>query len=132
MFLWEKFTTKPFVDNGEMQRIDICPTPWPCFVLVTKDEFLKENSEAISNLLDGLHILTANFKDRPGIENLIAKRYELEEKDVKEWIADTIWSENNEIEESVLNLVIQTLKKLGLVTKEIKPRELISDLTELV
>jgi len=132
LFLWEKFTTKPFVDNGEMQRVDICPTPWPCFVLVAKDDFLERNKESISNLLDGLHILTSNFKDRPAIEDLIAERYELKIEDVKEWIADTVWSENNEVEEKTLHLVINTLKKLGLINIEIKPEDLVSELTELV
>lgn len=131
LFLWEKFTTKPFVDGGEMQRIDTCPTPWPCFVLVAKEEFLKENKEDVSNLLDGLHILTANFKDRPNIENIIAKRYQLKVEDVEEWIADTKWAENNEIEEKTLHLVINTLKELGLINRKLTPSSLVSDLTEL-
>ena len=29
-FMWEKFTTKPFVDDGIFRRIDNCPSPWPC------------------------------------------------------------------------------------------------------
>jgi len=28
-FLWEKFTTKPIVDNGVFNCIGYCPTPWP-------------------------------------------------------------------------------------------------------
>ena len=35
IFLWEKFMTKPFVDNGEMKHIGDFPTPWSCFVTVS-------------------------------------------------------------------------------------------------
>ncbi len=29
-FMWERFMTKPLVDNGTFRRIADCPTPWPC------------------------------------------------------------------------------------------------------
>jgi sulfonate transport system substrate-binding protein len=29
--MWERFTTKPFVDSGELKAVDGVPTPWPCF-----------------------------------------------------------------------------------------------------
>ena len=32
-FMWEYFTTKPFVDDTTFRRIGNCPTPWPCFVI---------------------------------------------------------------------------------------------------
>ena len=42
-FMWEHFTTKPFVDNGTFRRIGNCPSPWPCFVLAVRYEvFNKE------------------------------------------------------------------------------------------
>ncbi|MGB0789152.1 MAG: ABC transporter substrate-binding protein, partial [Marinirhabdus sp.] len=42
-FLWEKFMTKPIVDKGVFRRIDECPSPWPCFVVAVREDFLKNN-----------------------------------------------------------------------------------------
>ena len=35
-FLWEKFTTKPWVDRGELLAIGEVPTPWTAFSIATK------------------------------------------------------------------------------------------------
>ena len=50
-FMWEKFTTKPYVDKGIFRRIDECPTPWPCFVIAVRDEFLEHNKEDVKTIL---------------------------------------------------------------------------------
>ncbi len=39
-FMWEKFTTKPLVDQKKFRRLGECPTPWPCFVIAVRDEFI--------------------------------------------------------------------------------------------
>ena len=44
-FMWEKFTTKPLVDNGTFRRIGECPSPWPCFVIAARNQFIKEEPE---------------------------------------------------------------------------------------
>ena len=41
LFLWEKFTTKPLVDTGELRIIDSIDTPWPCFVIAVRNEILE-------------------------------------------------------------------------------------------
>lgn len=131
-FLWEKFTTKPFVDHGEMKRIDVCPTPWPCFVLVAKDDFIAEHQEVLSDLLDAINMSTDFFKDRPGIEEEIAERYGLQLDDVLEWIADTEWNSSLEVKERVLREVIETLLQLEILKNPVEPSELVSTLTKLV
>jgi ABC-type nitrate/sulfonate/bicarbonate transport system substrate-binding protein len=46
-FLWEKFTTKRFVDEGILKRIGECPTPWPCFVIAARDSFINREHNKI-------------------------------------------------------------------------------------
>ena len=46
-FMWERFMTQPLVDEGIFRRIDECPTPWPCFVIAVRDEFLEKNPKVI-------------------------------------------------------------------------------------
>eukprot|EP00292_Cryptomonas_paramecium_P013533 CAMPEP_0113663460 /NCGR_PEP_ID=MMETSP0038_2-20120614/1153_1 /TAXON_ID=2898 /ORGANISM="Cryptomonas paramecium" /LENGTH=220 /DNA_ID=CAMNT_0000578487 /DNA_START=22 /DNA_END=680 /DNA_ORIENTATION=+ /assembly_acc=CAM_ASM_000170 len=58
-FLWEKFMTKPLVDQGEFRRVGEIPTPWPCFVVAVRRPFLAQHSEAVRDLLDALRPVTA-------------------------------------------------------------------------
>ena len=44
-FLWEKFTTKPLVDNHTFRKLGECPTPWPCFVIAARTSFLKNEKD---------------------------------------------------------------------------------------
>ena len=131
LFLWEKFTTKPYVDAQEMKRIDVCPTPWPCFVLVAHKDFISENKEDVSNLLDAINITAENFKDRDGIINEISERYDLKLEDVEEWIEDTVWNGTLSIKESTLTNVVDKLIDLKLIKEKIAPENLISELTDL-
>jgi len=130
-FLWEKFTTKPFVDNGEMRRIDVCPTPWPCFVLVAHEDFIEENHEDVSNVIDAINVTTSQFKSRPNLANEIANRYELKEEDVEEWLADTEWNSDLTISRDVLEEVVDQLVDLEIIESSIDVDDLVSELTEL-
>ena len=47
-FMWEKFTTKPLVDDGTFRRIDNCTSPWPCFVIAVRTEFLEQNKDELT------------------------------------------------------------------------------------
>src|SRR5690606_21327067 len=51
-FMWERFTTKPLVDQGVFRRITDCPTPWPCFVIAATDKFITENPGTLAHILE--------------------------------------------------------------------------------
>lgn len=74
-FLWEKFTTKPIVDEGVFKRLGDCPTPWPCFVIAARESFIKEDRETLETILSIINATTKGFKDIPDIEKVIAHRY---------------------------------------------------------
>ena len=102
-FLWEKFTTKPFVDNGIFRNIGNCPSPWPCFVIVGRKEFLNENKKSVKTILKIINKATTNFKNIPEIDNTISERYKLELKDVQEWLSITEWSQTLIDKETIIN-----------------------------
>src|SRR5690606_25010393 len=52
MFLWEKYTTKPWVDSNQMKRIGEIPSPWPCFAIIATENALAEYGEVIFQLRD--------------------------------------------------------------------------------
>jgi len=116
-FMWEKFTTKPLVDNGTFRRIGNLPTPWPCFVIAVREEFLKTNLDDIKTILDIVNGTTEEFKQIPSIDRTIANRYEQELEDVQEWLGLTEWSQEN-ISKSNLNKVQNKLLELNIIPEK--------------
>ena len=103
-FLWEKFTTKPLVDNGTFRCIDNCPSPWPCFVIAVRENFIKSNKKDLKTILDIINNTTADFKDIPSIDKSIANRYEQQIEDVREWLNITEWSQELIDEKTIMNV----------------------------
>lgn len=113
-FLWEKFTTKPLVDRGVFRRIDNCPSPWPCFVIAVREDFIKNNEAELKTILEIINNTTAEFKEIPSIDKTIANRYEQQLEDVQEWLSITEWSQEL-IDQETLNHVQKELFALNII-----------------
>lgn len=92
-FMWEKFMTKPLVDKGIFRKIADCPSPWPCFVIVVRDEVLKKNPIQIVQILKIINKATKKFKQLPELDKILAKKYQLKIEDIHEWLQLTKWSQ---------------------------------------
>lgn len=123
-FMWEKFTTKPYVDNGPFRLAGECPTPWPCFVIAVRDELLEKDPDSIKNILQIINKNTIVFKDLPEIDKMISKRYDQKLEDVREWLSITEWSQDNLTIEEVDN-VQSTLLQLDLIPKKVNSSSLL-------
>lgn len=126
-FMWEKFTTKPLVDDGTFRRIDNCPSPWPCFVIAVREEFIENNETELNVILDIINQTTSEFKSIPSIDRTIANRYEQELVDVQEWLSLTEWSQDVINEETIKNVQKQ-LFDLNIIPKKVDYSELIRKL----
>ncbi|WP_055437129.1 substrate-binding domain-containing protein [Lacinutrix algicola] len=126
-FMWEKFTTKPLVDNGTFRRIDNCPSPWPCFVIAVREDFLKTNKEDVKTILDIVNNTTSEFKNIPSIDRMIANRYEQEIEDVQEWLSLTEWSQEN-ISKETINKVQNELLALNIIPEKWDYKDLVETL----
>lgn len=103
-FLWEKFTTKPIVDKGIFRRIDNCPSPWPCFVIAVREDFIKNNETELKTILSIINNTTSDFKDIPSIDKTIANQYEQKLEDVQAWLNITEWSQTLIDKKTVTNV----------------------------
>ena len=92
-FMWEKFTTKPLVDRGVFRRIGECPSPWPCFVIAARTDFIKKDYKTLQTILKIINNTTHEFKKIPNIDRTISNRYDQKLEDVKEWLKLTEWSQ---------------------------------------
>lgn len=113
-FMWERFMTKPLVDNGTFRRIADCPTPWPCFVIVVRNEFLKNNDSSIELILEIINSTTAEFKMIPSIDRTLASRYGQKLEDIQEWLKLTRWSQK-QLDQNTFHKVQNQLFDLNLI-----------------
>jgi len=123
-FMWEKFTTKPLVDNGVFRHVADCPTPWPCFVIAARDTFINQHKLELKIILDIINDTTKTFKNIPAIDEMIAERYQQNIKDVRLWLSLTKWSQD-QISKSVVERIQQQLLDLNIISFKIDYKKLV-------
>ena len=122
-FMWERFTTKPLVDQGVFRHVGNCPTPWPCFVIAVRNEFLETHTSTLKTILEIINRTTIDFKEIPSIDKTIANRYKQDIQDVREWLNITHWSQN-QINQKTVNVIQDKLLKLNIIDNKLKYNEL--------
>lgn len=132
LFLWEKFTTKPCVDRGEFRRIGELDTPWPCFVLIARKDFIVQEEDLLKAVVKIINTATKMAAENLGTVEAIAKRYHLQQKDVQEWYQKLVWSEDSVIEATTLENVVDKLVALNLISEKVSALSLVSSITTLV
>lgn len=117
-FMWERFMTKPLVDNGTFRRVANCPTPWPCFVIAVRNEVLANNSNIIEQILDIINATTEEFKYIPSIDRTLANKYNQKLEDIQEWLSLTQWSQK-QIDKNTLEKVQNQLLSLNIIENKL-------------
>ena len=125
VFYWEKYTTKPFVDSGQLKRIGEFKTPWPCFVVAATDKILAEQPENIIRLLRTIHDSCDEFMQREKAMEFVSKRYHLEYKDVERWYHSTEWAMHGWVSDKMMRSVVYHLRMASIIKKDQKIPELI-------
>jgi ABC-type nitrate/sulfonate/bicarbonate transport system substrate-binding protein len=116
-FMWERFMTKPIVDQGIFRRIGDCPTPWPCFVIAVREDFLKKHKNSVSQLLEIINSMTHQFKEIPNIDAVLASRYHQKREDIQDWLSLTEWSQKQLSKEAFIALQNE-LFELNIIDKK--------------
>lgn len=116
-FMWERFMTKPLVDQGIFRRVGDCPTPWPSFVIAVRDEFLKKNPKIIEKILEIINNTTHDFTQIPDIDKKLADLFNQKTEDIQEWLKLTKWSQKNITEKAFVKIQNQ-LFDLGIIDKK--------------
>ncbi len=120
-FLWEQFTTQPWVDAGEFRRVGVIDTPWPCFVVAVR---AGHSGEGLSLLLNTVNRSAARLKAQPNAATEVAKRYFLPIADPERWWQQVQWATNRRVERATLRQVMTTLAELSVVPAVVNPEEL--------
>lgn len=123
-FMWERFMTKPLVDNGTFRRIADCPTPWPCFVIAARNQILEEQPEVIAEILRIINQTTSEFKEIPSIDKTLAETYHQQLKDIQEWLSLTKWSQK-QLDAKMLDKIQNQLLEMSIIDKKVTFDEIV-------
>ena len=114
-FMWERFTTKPLVDNGVFRRIANCPTPWPCFVIAVRNEVLENNFAEVKKVLNIINKQTVDFKNIKNIDVILAERYEQKLEDIQKWLKITTWTDGKPITKNLITRIQNKMVKFNVI-----------------
>ena len=120
-FLWERFTTQPYVDQDLMRRVGECPTPWPAFALAASERTLTASPDALTTLTRVINEVCAGFKARAGLVDTLAARYALAHDQVLKWLELTEWTSSRAVDQALLQAIIDTLGELSLLESAVTP-----------
>jgi len=125
VFYWEKYTTKPLVDNGTFKRIGEYNTPWPCFVVAGRDEVLDKYPNGIIRMLRTIHDSCDMFMHSKTAIKQVSKRYGLQFKDAERWYNSTEWAIHGWVSDKMMRSVIYHLETAEIIDKQITQPDLI-------
>lgn len=125
VFYWEKYTTKPWVDNGQLRRVGEYKTPWPCFVIAATDDIIEREPESVIRVLRTIHDSCDYFMQNDEAAQLVSKRYKQKLEDVERWYHTTEWAIHGWVSEKMLKSVVYHLKLADIVKENQAIPELI-------
>jgi len=117
-FLWEKYTTSPFVEQGKCTLLDEVYTPWPCFVIAVKSALLLENESLLNQIIQIIQKEAFTLKKAPNAIEQFAWRYALPTSQVEAWLNQTDWNYGDKLDQTSFQFVVKNLKELKLISEE--------------
>ncbi len=117
-FLWEKYTTYPFTEQGKCRYIDEVITPWPCFVIAVRNEIMEKYPEELKNMTRIVMKRAREMKQNKQTADVISWRYNLRRGQVKNWLIETEWNYDAIEYPLAFEKAVSYLLRLKLITKE--------------
>lgn len=118
LFMWEKFTTQPYVNNHRLKYIGACRTPWPCFVIAASDSFISQNATLLNHCLQLINqaCFDLKYREQDAFE-MIAWRYHLTLEQAKEWFIELEYAYHQKLDKQEFNRIFEALKHYGILDK---------------
>lgn len=113
VFLWEHFTTEPWVERGVFRRIDDFVAPWPAWVICANSAVAQESNLDIAQLVDKLAGTATELAASTDAASQFAKAYELREDAVRRWLGRTEWTTGMTNPAAALELARDMLRVAG-------------------
>lgn len=119
LFLWEKYTTSPMVENGTMKRIGEVPSPWPCFVMVASEKALEEFGDQIFAIRDRVYGISKSISNSPDLAKKLSAFYHLDQRGIENWLEQTRWKTEAVVSKSEMEDAMNTMVELGILNSKL-------------
>jgi sulfonate transport system substrate-binding protein len=117
-FLWEKYTTFPYTEQGKCRYIDEVVTPWPCFVIAVREEIAQNQADLLKKICSIVNQKALEVKHDENTVEIISWRYNLRSGQVQNWLIETDWNYDAIEYPLAFDNVIRYLLKLNLIKEE--------------
>ncbi|KAG6855772.1 hypothetical protein H0H87_010981 [Tephrocybe sp. NHM501043] len=119
-FMWEWFTTKPFVDAGEVKFIGSVPTPWPSWLVAAHPSPERAPVDDLRVFLERLTIYVRTFNSPESRESanikFIEEHFGYPTADIESWLKTVGYPESClHISQKVITDTLSVLEKAGVV-----------------
>jgi ABC-type nitrate/sulfonate/bicarbonate transport system substrate-binding protein len=116
VFLWEKFTTQPYVDQKKCRRVGEVYTPWPSFVIAARNDIIENHPKELSRVLEIIQKRAIKVKQSENTAEIISWRYNLDLHQVRSWLSQTEWKDKEANMPEILEKVVTYLSELNLLS----------------
>ncbi|KAF8589809.1 periplasmic binding protein-like II [Ramaria rubella] len=121
-FMWEWFTTKPWVDRGEARFIGSVPTPWPSWLIAAHPSPERAPPAAVRAFLTTLseYVRAFNSSEKRAGANIefIKEKFNYPEEDIKAWLETVGYpTDCGTLSVKVIVDTLNVLEKAGVVQK---------------
>ena len=116
VFLWEKFTTQPYVDQRKCRRIGEVYTPWPSFVIAARKEVIENHPQELKKVIEVIQKRSKKVKESDNTAEIISWRYNLDLHQVRSWLSQTEWNEKQQDMTTIIEKVVTYLSELELLS----------------
>jgi ABC-type nitrate/sulfonate/bicarbonate transport system substrate-binding protein len=117
LFMWEKYTTKPYVDNGEFKMIGECSTPWPCFVVTSTNQFLVQHEQVLNEILGIVNLSCLVMTNNSKVPTMVAERYGIKVNDAMMWFKELEYACHQQMNEQQWNNILDSLLKFEIINR---------------
>ncbi len=118
VFLWEKYTTFPYVEQGKCKYIGDVVTPWPCFVIAVRNEIIADHAQLLDQMCALVNQKAWEVKNDPDAVEIISWRYNLRHDQVEKWLSEIEWNYKGIAYPLAFEKTTHYLKKLNLLSEE--------------
>ena len=116
VFLWEKFTTQPYIDQKKCRRVGEVYTPWPSFVIAARNDIIENHPKELARVLEIIQKRAIKVKQSENTAEIISWRYNLDLHQVRSWLSQTEWKGKEANMPEILEKVVTYLAELNLLS----------------
>jgi len=127
-FLWEHFTTKPYVESGKANEIGFIKTPWPCFVMMVRNDVLINHKKEIKKIIKVINKEVKQIEKQKHLDKIVqlfSERYQQNPEDIKEWLSITKWNHKKGISKKKFHQIQDKLLQFKVIEKPFKYKDVV-------